>query len=158
MTRSCRLRMAALARLAPALIVLAASVGCGGDGTHRVSGTVTYKGNPVPAGKIYFSPDGLKGNAGGTGYADIKDGKYDTSWPGGRGAAGGPSVAAIEGFDPAAPVKRDKADTSGEVTTTSLFPRYEVTLDISGVTSKNFEVPAAAAKPKKGTAPNGIIP
>lgn len=147
------------ARLLPALIACAAAAGCGGDSTHRVSGTVTFKGQPVPAGKIYFMPDGLKGNSGPTGYATIRDGKYDTSAEGGRGAGKGPMIVAIEGSDPSAEGKKEKGDTSGEVTIKTLFPRYETATDLPGSdTEKNFDVPADAGsgKPQKGQGP--IIP
>jgi hypothetical protein len=134
------------------------SLGCGGDKTYRVSGKVTFKGNPVPAGQIYFIPDGAKGNSGATGFARIKDGTYDTDAEGGRGSAGGPMIIAIEGLDPStAPAK---ADPSGEVTATVLFARYEVNEDLpKEATTKDFEVPASAAKgpvgPKTGVT---IIP
>jgi hypothetical protein len=128
------------------------ALGCGGDGTYRVSGQITFQGKPVPAGKIYFMPDGSKGNTGPTGYANIKDGYYDTSASGGKGAAPGPMVIAIEGIDPSGPPP--KADPSGEVTAKVLFPRYETTAELpkSGST-KDIDVPADAAKgptPPKG--------
>jgi hypothetical protein len=146
-------------RLLPALLACAAAAGCGGDGTYRVSGKVTFKGQPVPAGKIYFMPDGSKGNTGPTGYADIKDGQYDTSATGGRGAGKGPMIVAIEGFDPSTPGKAEKGDTSGEATVKTLFPRYETTTDLPGeAATKDFDVPADAGsgKPQKGVGP--IIP
>ena len=125
------------------------AAGCGGDNTHRVSGKVTFNGQPVPAGKIYFTPDAAKGNTGPTGYADIKDGAFDTAAAGGRGAVGGPTVVAIEGFDPSAPGKPDKEDKSGEVLVKPLFARYETRVDLPAEsTTKDFEVPADAAKQK----------
>ena len=76
-------RLPRAARLLPVLIS-ALAFGCGDDKTARVSGKVTFNGRPVPAGKIYFMPDGEQGNTGSTGYADIKDGEYDTGSSGGR--------------------------------------------------------------------------
>lgn len=137
---------------AAALAVLACGLtaGCGDDGTHRVSGTVTFKGQPVPVGKIYFTPDATKGGRGPSGYADIKDGKYDTASTGGRGSIAGAVIISVEGFDPAA--KPGKADASSEVLFKSLFPRYEIQTDMPASSStKDIDVPAdaATAKPKQ---------
>jgi hypothetical protein len=145
-----------LARIVPGLVACLA-LGCGGDGTYRVSGKVTFKGQPVPAGKIYFMPDGSKGNTGPTGFADIKDGSYDTAATGGRGAPAGPVIIAVEGIDPSGPPP--KADPSGDVTTKVLFPRYELTADLPKSSStKDIEVPAEAAKgPSKPAGAKDII-
>ncbi len=154
MTRAFSLRPA---RLLPLLIVLGFTAGCG-DSTTRLSGKVTFNGKPVPAGKIYFIPDGAKGNKGATGYANIVDGTYDTSATGGRGSAPGAVVVAIEGNDPTATNKPAKGDTSGETTVKSLFPRYETTLDVSGSATKDFDVPADAAKAKTEKGPAIVVP
>jgi hypothetical protein len=134
------------------------ALGCGGDGTNRISGKVTFMGQPVPAGKIYFMPDGSKGNTGPTGYADIKNGIYDTSSAGGRGAPAGAVIIAIEGIDPSGPPA--KADPSGEVTTRVLFPRYETTADLPASSStKDIDVPAEAARgPKQKVGGDIIVP
>jgi hypothetical protein len=133
----------------PILAVLAA--GCGGDGTSRISGTVKFAGQPVKAGKIYFIPDGAKGNSGPTGFAEIVDGAYDTSAAGGRGVGKGAMIVAIEGRDPGQPGKTEKGDTSGEQTVKTLFPRYETSVELpGGSTTKDFEVPVEASKPKAG--------
>lgn len=142
---------------APVLAILLA-VGCGKEG-NRISGRITFDGNPVPAGKIYFTPDSSKGNSGAAGYADIKDGMYDTNLPGGRGASSGPMVVAIEGIDPAGTPAG--ADGSAEdVTATVLFARYETSLDIAaGDTVQDIDVPAEAAKgPKQPAAASFISP
>lgn len=134
MTRPARL-------LAPALALLA--LGCGDPKTYRLSGKVTFKGQPLAAGKIYFSPDRSKGNTAPSGYADIKAGAYDTAAAGGRGYAGGPTIVAIEGFDPGA---KGAKDTSGESAPKALFPRHEFGVDLGREDqTKDFEVPAAAA-------------
>jgi hypothetical protein len=140
-----------------AALVSVAALGCGGGDTHRISGKVTFKGQPIPAGKIYFMPDGSKGNTGPTGYANITDGSYDTSAAGGQGILGGPTIVAIEGLDPSA--KPDKADPSGEVTVKSPFPRYETSIDLPrGVTTKDFDVPAEAVKGIQRKGPAVIVP
>ncbi|TWT40639.1 hypothetical protein [Botrimarina hoheduenensis] len=55
-------------------------LGCGGSGVQRLdlSGTVTYDGQPVPAGELRFEPNASKGASGPAGYATIVDGEYDT--------------------------------------------------------------------------------
>jgi hypothetical protein len=154
---SCRSRGAFLTRIV-AVLSCSLALGCGGDKSYRVSGTITFKGQPVPAGKIYFLPDGSKGNTGATGYANIKDGKYDTSATGGKGVIGGPTIIAIEGIDPSGPPA--KAESS-EVTAKVLFPRYETAAELpKAASTKDIEVPADAAKgptqPKKDA--GAIVP
>ena len=132
-------------------------IGCGGPTYHRLSGKVTFKGQPIPAGKIYFTPDGKKNNTGPTGYADITNGSYDTGAKGGQGMVGGPMVVRIEGFDPSAKPD-EKAGPPGEITTKSLFPSYETTVELprsSG--TKDFDVPAEAADVKPGKPAGGVI-
>ncbi|HVL12026.1 MAG TPA: hypothetical protein VM529_05645 [Gemmata sp.] len=148
-------------RLAPALACLLL-LGCGGEKIYRVSGKVTFKNQPVPAGKIYFMPDGSKGNTGPTGYADIKDGEYDTDAAGGRGAPSGPVIIAVEGTDPSAPPDKPKKgeEVSEESTVKLLFARYELKADLPAEAStKDIEVPAEAAKgPTQKKNPGEIVP
>src|SRR5689334_6906923 len=94
--------LASRALLASGVAVLCCclAVGCGGEKTYRVSGKVTFKGKALPAGRIIFLPDASKGNKGSEGYADIKDGAYDTAAPGGKGATGGAMTVRIEAWDP----------------------------------------------------------
>lgn len=143
----------------PALLCCLAA-GCGGDGGgNHVSGKVTFKGQPVPAGKIYFTPDSAKGNSGPQGYADIKDGEYDTSASGGHGVGSGPMTVSIEGFDPSKSGAKEKGDVSGEETILMLFPTYKTTADLPDDDStKDFDVPAEAAENvQRGEARTGEI-
>lgn len=96
--RSGRLRRFAAA-LPVSVTACVLMVGCGGPKLYDVSGRVSYDGQPLPAGVIYFDPDVTKKNDGPQGYAIIKDGAYSTATKGGRGIAGGPHVVRIEGFD-----------------------------------------------------------
>jgi hypothetical protein len=151
------LSRAVLLALLPALLCCLS--GCGGGGQYDVSGKVMFKGRPVPAGKIYFSPDGSKGNKGPTGYADIHDGTYDTSASGGKATIGGPMIVAIEGLDPSQPGKTDPEDTSGEKTVAVLFPRYETTVDLpKSDSTQDFTVPPEAATPRNQPEMPGIVP
>jgi hypothetical protein len=126
----------ACARL-PGMILTAAACGClalgcsGGSTGNRVSGAINFKGSPVPAGKIYFTPDASKGNSGQPGFADIKDGAYDTGQKGSQGVDGGAMAVRIEGFDAAGAM---------------LFVHTE-SFDLpKGSATKNFDVPASAAE------------
>ena len=125
----------------PLAILLAALVGCGETGTH-VSGKVTFKGQPVPQGRVYIVPDSTSGNSGAPGYADIKNGTYDTAAEGGKAATPGAVVLRVDGYDPTPP-----PNAGPEVTSTRLFTGYEQKTDLPESASvKDIEVPAEAAK------------
>jgi hypothetical protein len=144
-------RVALFGILSASLCALA--LGCGGEKTYRVSGKVTFKGQPLPAGRIYFTPDQKKGNKGATGYADIKDGAYDTSATGGRGVIAGATTVKIEGYDPN---QKEKSDVSGETSAKALFLPYQTNYDVpSQDSTKDFEVPATADPKAKG--PGGAL-
>jgi hypothetical protein len=115
--------------------------GCGGaaDGPKRydVSGTITYGGQPVLAGTIMFEPDASKGNKGPAGYAEIRDGKYDTRGEAGKGTIGGPHVVRITGLDPSKAVPDLLPDGP------PLFSDYQTTADLPEAdATQDFEVPA----------------
>jgi hypothetical protein len=79
-----------------ALLIL----GCGGNEgppRYEVSGSVTYDGQPVPAGEVTFEPDASQGNQGPGSIAQIKDGQYRTERN--SGVVGGPYIVRIVGFD-----------------------------------------------------------
>jgi hypothetical protein len=115
------------------------AIGCGGSTGNRVSGKVTFKGQPVPAGKVYIAPDSAKGNSGQTGHADIKDGAYDTA-AGGQGAVSGAVVITVEGFDPNPPPGAEP-----DVTSTVLFTGYRKPVELpSGASVQDIDVPADA--------------
>jgi hypothetical protein len=118
-----------------------------------VSGKVTFKGQPVPAGKIYLTPDSSKGNTGVAGYADIKDGAYDTSAAGGRGAPAGAVIISVDGFDPTPPPGADP-----EVTMTKLFTGYQKSVELpAGGSVQDIDVPVEAANGPKQPAAKPII-
>jgi len=133
-------------------MVCCLAVGCGGGKSYHVSGKASFAGKPIPVGKIYFTPDAAKGNSGATGYADIKDGKYDTSAAGGMGIIGGPMIVRIEGSDG---VKIDEERPGGK----PLFPEYQKAEDFpKAATTKDFDVPASAASGKPGATGGVIVP
>jgi hypothetical protein len=123
--------------------------GCaGGDATPRfeVTGSVTYDGKPVPAGKVYFTPDAGKQNLGPVAEGDIQDGHYDTRK--GRGTLGGPVVVRIDGYDGKRTAERPMGAPVFTYETKTDLPRES--------TTKDFAVSAAEAK--KITVPSGPSP
>jgi hypothetical protein len=104
--------------LAASFVGAVVLVGCGGgEQLHDVSGTITYEGKPIPKGLIFFDPE--KGTPGTQGFANIENGKYDTSIAGkGKGIRGGAYSVRIGGFDgvvaPEAPFGK------------TLFPEHEL--------------------------------
>lgn len=123
------------------------AVGCGGSSGNRVSGKVTFKGQPVPAGKVYIAPDLAKGNSGQTGHADIKDGAYDTSASGGQGAVTGAVVISVQGFDPNPP-----PGAGPDVSSTVLFNNYQKSVELpAGASVQDIDVPAEAANAPAAT-------
>ncbi len=121
-----------------AVAALLTAAGCGGnDGPPRydLNGTVTYDGNPVPAGEVFLQPDASQGNTGPGSLALIKDGRYKTER--GQGIVGGPHVVRILGFDGVA---------AGDSTAgSSLFPQYEAIVDFpQEATTHDFTITRAS--------------
>lgn len=113
------------------------SAGCGKPKVPRynLSGTVTYQGKPVPAGRILFEPDIRKGNDGPQGYSDIKEGKYGTDRFG-KGAVSGPLVVTIIGTT-------GEGASEANLLGRPLFPRYQTTIDLPEEAMEyDFEVPS----------------
>ena len=121
-------------------LVLAAGIavtapGCGRSErtVHHVSGTVTFDGQPVPAGFVVFDPDVSAGNDGTQGFAKIEDGRFDTA-RGGRGVTGGAYVVQLRG------------SAAAEGSDTLLAWQYEQTIDLPAADSRHdLAVPASAA-------------
>jgi hypothetical protein len=131
-------RLAGLAALLGA--ALAGTPGCGSNKAKlgQLSGTVTFKGHPVPAGYISFLPDAGKGNQGAVKVAQIKDGKYDTSQSRDPGVVPGPTVIRIAGFDG----KVIPLYGQGK----QIFNPYEIRDAVpEGTATKDFVVPDSAA-------------
>ena len=126
-------------RLCGLLLVMAPfASGCGGSSPDlcHLSGTVTFKGQPLSAGRILFLPDSTKGNSGQAGYAEIKEGAYDTRRKG-AAASGGALIVRIDGYDG----KTSATNLVGQ----PLFLNYEIQIDASGTHStKDFVVPVEA--------------
>ena len=110
-------------------IALLLACGCSSDGPqrYRVSGSVTYGDAPVVAGRVIFEPDVEQGNHGPAGYADIRQGRYQTL--NGKGVIGGQHkvrVICLTG------VPEGEELAEGRM----LCPEYQATIDLpkSGTT------------------------
>lgn len=123
-------------KLLPAAVLLAA-VGLAGcapeEKLYDVSGTITFKGQPVPKGIIHFDPEG----DGPQGFANIENGKFNTATPGqGKGIRGGKYTLRINGFDgKVGPESPMGAAVFPEHTVRKELPAQNQTLD--------YEVPSA---------------
>ncbi len=112
--------------------------GCSSEESrYHISGTVTYKGNPLPDGYITFEPDNSKGASGGPGRTKITNGKYDTRNADSVGTLGGPHVVRIDGFD-----SKTTKGGGGEIPTpTMLFTGFTSKEDLPKEnTTKDFNV------------------
>ena len=91
-----------MSRLFAALLVFlfTVAVGCqeSGPARYHLRGKVTFAGQPVPAGQIFFDPDISKQNDGPAGFAFIKNGDFDTRLDG-RSHIGGDHQIRIQAFD-----------------------------------------------------------
>jgi hypothetical protein len=66
--------------LVVAVLVLPLAAGCSSKGKYaQISGKVTFKGQPIPAGWISFTPDVAAGGTGKIKVFQIKDGVYDSA-------------------------------------------------------------------------------
>ncbi len=110
------------------LVLGLAQDGCRSDSgpeRYELSGSVTYNGQPVPAGYILFEPDKSKGNDGPGSSADIEDGRYRT--PPGQGVIGGPHIVTICGFD-GKPIDLGQGQKNPQGN--PLFMNYQITVDL----------------------------
>jgi hypothetical protein len=125
--------------LSLSVVLIVSLAGCGKDGPerYRMSGTVTFEGQPVVSGTISFEP-AEKGTGGG--YAHIMNGTYDTELDG-RGHLGGPHSVQIAGFGE--PKESDHPDD--DVVAVPMFDPISFTEDLpTESTTRNFELPLNA--------------
>src|SRR5262249_315567 len=106
------------------LVVLAA---CSQDEKlYRVSGNVTFAGKPIPNALLFFDPQG----EGPQGFANIVDGKYDTTLQG-KGVRGGSYSIRVNGFTG---IEKNEAPFGdplfNEYTGTKDLPKEDSTFDL----------------------------
>lgn len=101
----------------------------------EVSGSVTFAGKPIPAGRVVFEPDTSRGATGMVSIADITDGHYVTRPD--RGFAGGPCRVTIYGSDGTLPAE-NPADHDD-----ALFPPWQTDVNLpQEPCQRDFAVPA----------------
>jgi hypothetical protein len=111
-------------------------LGCskGGVDRYALSGKVTYKGEPVPFGRIVFTPDLSRGNDGPQGIARIVDGQYHTDKTG-KGAVTGSLIVQIDGYT-AMPSSNEGGDAK------PLFQNWTTSIELAPEQSTfDFEIP-----------------
>ena len=126
-----------LRRLLGGVAVLTLAIGCSSKPEMaQVSGTVKFKGQPVPAGWISFTPEPGKGSVR---LCYIKDGVYDSSKEGEPGVFPGHNQIIIAGFDG----KKIPLWVQGK----QIFNPVNDTLDVRpGTMTKDFVIPDLAGQ------------
>jgi hypothetical protein len=120
--------------LGAALVLLA---GCSSKPPMgQISGTVTFKGQPVPAGWISFTPEPGKGSVR---VCQIKDGVYDSSKEGQPGIFPGKNLVKIAGFDGV----KVRLWGQGKQIFNPVDDEIEIT---TGTMTKDFVIPESAGK------------
>jgi hypothetical protein len=88
-----------------------------------VWGTAIWGDDPIPTGMVTFTPDASQGNTGHQGWAEIKDGEFDTRKANGKLAPKGPCVILISSKQPSQDPSHPRV--------TGVILRHQQTLDIS---------------------------
>jgi hypothetical protein len=105
----------------------------------QLSGKVTFKGQPVPAGYISFTPDVAAGTLGHIKVMQIKDGVYDSAKESEPGINPGVYQITIAGFDG----KRIPYFGQGK----QIFNPVQNSLTVpDGKTTKDFVIPESAGE------------
>jgi hypothetical protein len=133
------LRLSAFNLFQAAMVValMISFLGCGRDplGRHAVSGTVTFRGQPVPIGFVRLIPNTDKGNKGPGGGAAIKNGEFHA--PANKGVVGGPYLIEIVGMDGVPSQEEGESLPDGK----SLFPTIQVEYEFPNEDSTwNYDV------------------
>ena len=122
------------------LLILATVVGCSSKPEPaQLSGKVTFKGQPVPAGYISFTPDVAAGTLGHIKVMQIKDGAYDSAKESEPGINPGVYQITIAGFDG----KRIPYFGQGKQIFNPIQDSFTVP---DGKTTKDFVIPDSAGE------------
>jgi hypothetical protein len=105
----------------------------------NLSGKVTFKGEPVPAGFISFAPDVAQGNLGQIQVFQIKDGVYDSSKQNPPGINPGAYLLEIHGFNG----KVEPYFGQGKQIFNAVKDAFTVP---EGTTTKDFVIPDSAGQ------------
>lgn len=124
-------------RIVGGIVVLVLAAGCASKPEMaKISGKVTFNGQPVPAGWISFTPEPGKGSVC---VCQITDGVYDSSRESPAGIHPGKNMIKIAGFDG----KKIPLWGQGK----QIFNPVDETLDVTlGGMTKDFVIPESAGK------------
>jgi hypothetical protein len=125
----------------PLIALLVFSVaGCSSQAkVAQLSGKLTFKGQPVPAGYISFTPDVAAGNLGQIKVLQVKDGVFDSAKEPEPGLKPGKYQLRIAGFDGV----RIPLFGQGKQIFNAFTEDFEVP---EGTTTKEFIVPPSAGE------------
>lgn len=116
---------------ATAGVLLAALAGCGPNkGLTELSGTVTWRDKPVPAGTVTIEPDPSRDNRGPQCAAGIAGGRFKSR--ANFGSVSGPVIVRVEGYS---------GKPEGElIIGRQLFPPYEFKTEIPKTTRHTLDI------------------
>ena len=121
------------------LLLLLVMVGCDSKPKlTEISGTVTFKGQPIPAGDVSFTPQ-VSVTGGQLQMYMVKDGKYDSAQTPESGLLPGKYKVRINGYDG----KQIPNYFSGKQIFNAVEEQIEIT---AGKMTKDFVVPDAAGQ------------
>jgi hypothetical protein len=122
------------------VVALAIAAGCSKKPEpSQLSGKVTFKGQPVPAGYISFTPDVAAGGLGQVKNLQIKDGMYDSAKEAEPGINPGAYEIRIAGFNG----KKEPFFGQGKQIFNPIQDKFTVP---TGTTTKDFVVPDSAGE------------
>src|SRR5947208_2615117 len=122
-------------------IVVVGGIGCSSKPKPaQLSGTVTFKGQPVPAGYISLAPDVGNGGRGPQRVFQIKDGVYDSAKENQPGHTPDKYIVHIAGFDGV----RIPRYGQGKQIFNEVIDLYITVPD--GTTTKDFVIPESAGQ------------
>lgn len=130
------------------LALVALTLGCADSGRYRVSGRVTFDGQPVPVGMVTFLPIGPSDRERSAGFCQIKAGQFDSR--AGRSPMEGRHRVLISGFDGVAYTSEIGGLLDDNPEGRPLFPLYAVEVEIPKAqgTVLDFDVPKTSSPPR----------
>lgn len=118
-------------------LLLVCALGCSGGKipTYRFDGTVTYNGQPIPAGAVIMTPS--KGNKGPEVHLSVDDGKFDSVLPANGPVAGSHRIR-IAGYHDFQTIQGPEGPESiGQ----EIFPTHEEDFDMpKKKTTHHFDI------------------
>lgn len=124
-----------------------AGCGDGGPPRYHISGTVTFEGQPVPAGAISFIPVGETEVPRGPGFCRFTQGHYESR--SGRSPGSGSYRVLIDGYDGVAFEVKLGEEIEEHPLGKPIFPTHIVEVDLPAEHGGVFDFEVPASKPGK---------